>query len=295
MLRNAKELKSISLNALKKYKKISTESIPSSLVKRAFSPASYKVKKKLKAGLQCYLADAGDASAKLIFQWLDEAIEYAKEDPFDVLTENGRVRFYNHRIFFQTLSGMILDESTVASHELLNLMIARLPKSVVDIFGWLAPIDSTVNTDNELIEKLHTESSKDTVVIALRIESKDISVMAYVEADKTVLLRILDSPVFSPFVEIDQAEKKPIQMTVPCVVGSSVITTNMLRSLEVGDVLMLQETNIDVDGRVKILIGDRELHVMSSNASPVNFEISGDKNDAAGDSLMDIESENFST
>ena len=290
MLRDIKELKSISSNILKKYQKIPTQTVPSSWVKRTLSPAGYTVKKKLKSGLQCHL---GDVSAKLIFQWLDEDTEYTNDNAFDVLTENGRIRFYNHRIFFQTLSGMVLDDATVASHELLNLMIARLHKSVVDIFGWLAPIDSAANTGDELIEKLNTTYSKDTVRIALRLVGKDISIMTCIDADKTVLLRLLDSPVFSPFMEIDKEEQKPLQMSIPCVVGSSVITTNMLRSLEIGDVLMLQDTNIDVDGLVKILIADRELHIIAAESSSVDFTISGGKEDAMDDSSMDIESPSF--
>lgn len=262
-------------------------------MKRRLSPAGYSVKKKLKLGLQSRLADAGDENSTLIFQWLDEDTEYAKDDVFDVLTENGRIRFYNHRIFFQTLSGMVLDEATVASHELLNLMIARLPRSIVDIFGWFAPIDSTASTDNELIETLNTAHSENSVTIALRVVGKDISIMTCIEADKMVLLRILDSPALSLFTEVDKGEEKPLQITIPCIVGSSVITTNMLRSLEVGDVLMLQDTHIDVDGRVKILIADRELHAIASEESPANFIISDDKEDIMEDSAMDMESTRF--
>lgn len=290
MLRNLQGLKSTAANILEKYKKIPTQTVPSGWVKCKLSPAGYHVKKKLKLGLQCDLAGIESVNAKLIFQWLDEDTEYAKDDVFDVLTENGRIRFYNHRIFFQTLSGMVLDDATVASHELLNLMIARLPKSVVSVFGWLAPIDSIASTNDELIEKLNTAHLENTVTIALRVESKDISIMTCIEADKMVLLRILESSALSPLAEINKGEEKPLQMNIPCVVGSSVITTNMLRSLEIGDVLMLQDTHIDVDGRVKISIADRELHAIASEESPANFIISGDKEVATEESSIDMAS-----
>lgn len=293
MLRDIKKLKSTASDILKKYKDIPTKTVPSHWVKRKLSPAGYSVKKKLKLGLQCQLSDAGGENSTLIFQWLDEDTEYVKSDVFDVLTENGRIRFYNYRIFFQTLSGMVLDETTVTSHELLNLMIARLPKSVVDIFGWFAPIDSAASANDELIKKLNATQLENTVTIALRIVSKDITIMTCIEADKTVLLRILDSPALFPFSEIDKGEEKPLQMTVPCIVGSSVITTNMLRNLEVGDVLMLQDTNIDVDGLVNIQIADRELQAAASEESPTNFIISEGKKDTIDDAPMDMESAGF--
>lgn len=293
MLRDMKKLKSTAADMLKKYKDIPTKTVPSHWVKGKLSSAGYSVKKKLKLGMQCQLSDTGSEPSTLIFQWLDEDTEYAKDDVFDVLTENGRIRFYNYRIFFQTLSGMVLDETTIASHELLNLMIARLPKSVVDIFGWFAPIDATASTNDELIKKLNAKQLENTVTIALRIVSKDITIMTCIEADKTVLLRILDSPVLFPFTEIDKNEEKPLQITVPCIVGSSVITTNMLRTLEVGDVLMLQDTNIDVDGLVNIQIADRELQAVASEESPINFIISEGKKDVMDDSPMDMESTGF--
>lgn len=284
MLHNMKKLKSTASDMLKRCKEIPTHTVPSYWVKRKLSPAGYSVKKKLKLGLQCQLADAGAENSTLIFQWLDEDTKYVKDDVFDVLTGNGRIRFYNYRMFFQTLSGMVLDEETVASHELLNLMIARLPRSVVDVFGWFAPIDFNASLHDEVVEDLNT------VTIALRIVSKDISIMTCIEADKMVLLRILDSPGLSPFTETNTSEEQPLKMTIPCIIGSSVITADMLRSLDVGDVLMLQDTNIDVDGLVNIQIAGRELQAVASEESSTDFIISDDQKDIKDDSSIDIES-----
>lgn len=232
-----------------------TISIPEIWVKGKFSDSGYTVQKKLGSGLRLRLDEKNDKDAHLVFQWLRNTASIEKNTPLSLLTQHGSIRLYNYCSFLQTLTGMVIDDEVIIGDELLALMLGRLPKAVIDLFGWVAPLENV-----KVIEP-------NCVMLSLRATAGGVSVVTLIEADQQVWSALLSQSQLYSLEEKDEQVRPYLPLRSSCVVGSCQLTPKMYQSLNVGDVILLETTCFDTLGNGEIEIGDRLFQVSVADAT----------------------------
>ncbi len=238
------------------YKKpLPTKDIPSYLVRDRIRVCDYAINKIVGRGLRLNLNDKTEEEAHLVFNTIKNTRVVERNSPLVLMTKYGAIRLYNYCRFLRTLSGMLIDEDMILDDELLNFMLGRMPRPVVDLFGWCAPLEE-VKTDAE-----------NSISLSVRFTLGELSVAALMEADLRVWSELLKQAVLVPVAE----EGPPTRMSLPlissCVAGSFVLTPRKYKSLNVGDVIVLENSMFDVNGSGKVSIGDQTVAVAIAEGS----------------------------
>lgn len=237
-------LNNVSTLSAEKYESQVSTAVPSSCISSKLTLAEYAIKSVVGDGKELVFKDDDGCPICINIQFITDGKKLKRSAPLSLVSQHGIVQMYSYCSFLQTVSGMPIDSDVILSDELVYLMLSRLPKPLVDIFGWLAP------QDNDTITLC------DPIVLLLRLTEGEISRIVLVEANRNTWMGILNNPSLQA---VDNGvEPIKVDIPTPIILGKSLLSISEYNQLEVGDVLIFDDALFDCEGIGKVDIGKQQ-------------------------------------
>jgi len=178
-------------------------------------------------------------------------------------TDYGYCGIDNYRTLFQALLGIPF--AKLDPEELVRKFILFLPSAPPEflrIFGRITP-------------NIYAESSASDYLLRARLVAADCSVSFNMASTEEFWQQVLSDPSMSQH-KVDSASKKEIFPGVLVPLGSVTVGSKALSSLDVGDVLQLDNCLFDTSGQGSINLGADTLAVKwQSRGITDNFSVTG--------------------
>ena len=203
-----------------------------------------------------------------------------------LLTDHGHIIFYNYIQFFQSLTGFYFgknkNENKVEDNleNIFPIIVSLMPKSIVDIFGFFSlAIDSANDQVNDQVND--SNKVKNEIFLLFKVKAHDYTALTHISADYDVLMSLIKQPFWEK-IKPENYKKELLPRFSPCLIGKSRILMNDYKSLQKGDLIVLDEAYFDVNGVGSVPVGYRyamvSVNEYSLKRSGVNF-ISWDDGD----------------
>lgn len=242
------------LNKKKSLFSFPANSVPKKFIDSNVSDQEYSIRQCIGKGLEQTIRGGDDSEFTISVNWQDASAISIEGKPMGLLTTHGCMQFFDYKSFFQSLSGVSLDEDEEYLEKLFPIMVSCIPKPVLNIFGWFS-----------LSNNIKGGKQK-TFCLPLCISSGDYSAISYVSAAADVWMSFIQQSfwkkTFTPIVE-----EKILPQFIPCSIGATKILLNDYKSLQPGDLLLIDNPLFDTDGYGTIHIGHKSAVVVADNSS----------------------------
>jgi hypothetical protein len=240
-------------------KKISLFSVPTSNVPRKYidstiSDLEYSIRQYLGKGLEQTIRGADDSALTISVSWQDSSAISKEGNPIELLTDHGYMQFFDYVAFFQSLSGVSLDEDVEHLEKLFPVMISRIPKPILNIFGCFS------------LSKDIKGSKQKSFCLPLRISLGDYTAITYISAAASVWISFLQQSCWEKIFS-SVCEEKILPQFVPCSIGTTTIHLDDYKSLRAGDIFIIDNPLFGVDGVGTINIGHQSASVVVDNST----------------------------
>lgn len=268
--------------------------VPSQCIQSSYTDSYFQLKKKIKNGLAISLNEVeSDNDIRSILTFRLSEKPPISEHKLVVQSQYGKLLLSESSLFLQTLTGIMFNVSDPDDQELLSVALARLPKRFVDLFGFLALVesDSLVNKvkpnnikNNPFIEpsnetlpedSTHFSDALETHCVSVSLTGKDISLHCFIEAGTDCWLNIFKSSEFTPIIQRSTHNDSVAQFKerIPVVVGNVSLNRSMLMSLNKGDIIFLDQSETDELGNLNLNISTNKYKIQPVDSNLNAFKL----------------------
>lgn len=162
---------------------------------------------------------------------------------------HGHFAIDNCENFFQGLIGVPFDDLSDASlARKLSLYMQGMPETFLDVFGLLVP-DFNATLDEDL------------VCVQLKLVAEDCQVASNVYAPVSFWKKVTKSESINIACKADLSEEPNRTWQVPFIIGKAKVKKSVLSTLEVGDILRMDESYFNADGNGVLQVGSSKFKV----------------------------------